>query len=93
MNKLAFILLAVVASKGALAGEVGANTPNITETVTLAYVVTDAGTSENDWAIGPVKTPATKTQHNQMASVLEKLNKDINQKVSQDLERMFSAVQ
>ena len=85
MNKLAVLLLAALASKGALAGEVGAKTPHVAESVTLAYATTDAGTNPSEWAIGPVNTPATTAQHNQITEVAERLNAQVTSKLAVEL--------
>jgi hypothetical protein len=81
MNKLAVLLLAAIASNGALAGEVGANLQSA-EPVTLAYVVADTGTNNANWAIGPINTPVSAAEHSQITRVADAMNEQVILEVS-----------
>ena len=85
MNKFAILLLATVVSTGATAGEVGAKSPKLSKSATLAYTAAETGTNESKWGIGPINTPATYAQHNRMIKVTNKLNDEINSKLANAL--------
>ena len=91
MNKLAILLLAIMASKGAVAGEVGAKDRVTAEPATLAYAVTKSGANETEWTIGPVNTPATNAQHKRMIRVTDQINHQISNKLAAQLELLFEA--
>lgn len=91
MNKLAILLLAVVASNGVLAGEVGAKDRVTAEPATLAYAVTKSGANESEWTIGPVNAPATTAQHKRMIRVTNQINDQISNKLAIQLELLFEA--
>ncbi|HEY7773680.1 MAG TPA: hypothetical protein VIC26_10900 [Marinagarivorans sp.] len=77
MNKLAVVLLAALASKGVLAGEVGANNPQVAEPATLAYAALETGADNSEWALGPVNLPVTAAQHKKITGVTEAMNSQV----------------
>ena len=90
MNKLAVVLLAAVASTGALAGEVGANLQSA-EPVNLAYAVADAGANTKSWAIGPVNNPVSAAEHKQITQVADTFNERVMLKISAELYKSLDA--
>ena len=96
MNKLGFLLLALVASKGALATEVGAPFPQLANTTAvLAVAIAETGTSATGWALEPMVENDTKaTQHatlNEYAEVtLEKLSLTMRERFLSQLESRYA---
>ena len=90
MNKLALILLAALASKGAFASEVGA-TPQVVEPATLAYAVAEPGTNEKEWALGPVNVPVTASQHKQITETTDAMNAQVINKLYVELFKSLEA--
>jgi len=73
MKKLAWTMLALLLSKGLVAGEVGANPPTETVEVELASVALDPGTSKS-WSYEPFAGKATVHQIKRMNDRIEVFN-------------------
>lgn len=95
MNKLGFLLLAALASKGALASEVGAPFPQLANsTAVLAVAIAETGASSS-LTVEPEQEVKTANQHiplhNYTESALEEMAVDFEQRVIQDLELRYVA--
>jgi hypothetical protein len=95
MNKLGFLLLATLASKGALASEVGAPYPQLANsTAVLAVAIAETGASSS-LAIEPEQDVNTVNQHVPLHSytenALEAIAVDYEQRVLQDWEARFAS--
>lgn len=91
MKKLGFLLLAMFASKGAIAAEVGAPFPQLANTnAVLAVAIAETGTSATGWALEPISKDTANTQHatlNDYAEVtLEKLTLTTRERILSQLE-------
>lgn len=94
MKNLGFLLLAIFASKGALATEVGAPFPQLTNTTSaLEVAIAETGTSTTGWALEPVAydTPAMqRTNLNDYAEIaLEKLSLTMRERILSQLEAHY----
>ena len=95
MNKLGFLLLAALASKGALASEVGAPFPQLANsTAVLAVAIAETGASSS-LTVEPEQEVKMANQHiplhNYTESALEEMAVDFEQRVIQDLELRYVA--
>ena len=87
MNKLAVVLLALLASKGVVAGEVDATNPQVAEPATLAYATAETGINNSEWALGPVNLPVTAAQHKQITDATNEMNAQVINKLYVELYR------
>ena len=87
MNKLAVVLLALLASKGVVAGEVDATNPQVAEPATLAYATAETGIDNSEWALGPVNLPVTAAQHEKITNVTDAMNSQVINKLYVELYR------
>jgi hypothetical protein len=95
MNKLGFLLLAALASKGALASEVGAPFPQLANTTAvLAVAIAETGASSS-LAVEPKQEVKEATQHAPLhtytESALEEMAVDLEQRILQDLAARYAA--
>lgn len=95
MNKLGFLLLAALASKGALASEVGAPFPQLANTTAvLAVAIAETGASSS-LAVEPEQEVKEATQHSPLhtytESALEEMAVDLEQRILQDLTARYAA--
>lgn len=87
MNKLGFLLLAALSATSALAGEVGAQYPQLANlnSANLAFASVDTGVSTN-WTRAPVSDHASADQ----IAELQHLNAQIDARISEDLEQRIA---
>jgi len=95
MNKLGFLLLAALASKGALASEVGAPFPQLANTTAvLAVAIAETGASSS-LTVEPEQDVKEANQHATLhsytESALEEMAVDFEQRVLQDLEARYAS--
>jgi hypothetical protein len=95
MNKLGFLLLAALTSKGALASEVGAPFPQLANsTAVIAVAIAETGASSS-LAVEPEQDVKTVHQHIPLHSytenALEEIAVNYEQRLIQDLETRFVA--
>ena len=94
MKKPGFLLLALLASKGALANEVGAPFPQLANTTAvLAVAIAETGTSSTSWALEPNVMDNTATQHDSLNTyaevALEKLTLTLRERILTQLEENY----
>ena len=87
MNKFVFLLLAALSAKSALAGEVGAQYPQLANlnSANLAFASVDTGVSTN-WTSAPISEKASADQ----VAELQQLNAQIDAQISEDLEQRIA---
>jgi hypothetical protein len=95
MNKLGFLLLAALTSKGALASEVGAPFPQLANsTALIAVAIAETGASSS-LAVEPEQEVTMAHQHVPLHSytenALEEIAVDYERRVLQDLETRFAS--
>lgn len=95
MNKLGFLLLAAFASKGALAGEVGAPFPQLANsTAVLAVAIAETGASAS-LAMEPNDEANSVMQHQQLdaytATALDEISVNFQERVFDDLEERIAS--
>lgn len=96
MKKLGFLLLAVLASKGVSAAEVGAPFPQLANTTAvLAVAIAETGTSASGWAFEPNAAKPSATQPhatlNEYAEVaLEKLSLTTRERILSQIEAHYA---
>jgi hypothetical protein len=94
MNKLGFLLIAALASKGALASEVGAPFPQLANTTALmAVAIAETGASSS-LAVEPeqvIEANQHTPLHTYTESALEEMAVDLEKRILQDLSDRYAA--
>jgi predicted RNA methylase len=95
MNKLGFLLLAALASKGALASEVGAPFPQLANTTAiLAVAIAETGASSSLAVEAKPEVVEEAAQyiplHTYTENALEEMAVNFEQRVLQDLEARYA---
>lgn len=95
MNKLGFLLIAALASKGALASEVGAPFPQLANTTAvLAVAIAETGASSS-LAVEPEHDVKEVNQHAPLhtytESALEEMAVGLEQRILQDLSARYAS--
>lgn len=94
MNKLGFLLLALLAPKGVEAAEVGAQFPQLANTTAvLAVAIADTGTSTTSWAFDSTSEQRSVAQHATLdkyaETTLEKLSHTTRERIFNRLETQY----
>lgn len=95
MKKLGFLLLAALASKGAMASEVGAPFPQLANsTAILAVAIAETGASSSWALIEPEALEAAATSHEAQQRYLdramEQIAHEVEQRIYMNMEQYFT---
>lgn len=95
MNKLGFLLLAAVASKGALASEVGAPFPQLANsTAILAVAIAETGASSSLAIFEPEAPEAAatlhETQQRYIDRAMEQIAHEVEQRIYMNMEQYYT---